>query len=144
MSAHLQQIERIESYLLDRLSSQEKERLENELKENEQLQRKVSLQKEIMMGIERIGLKNEISVARKYYKKRNNGYYFGGFVLLILIIAVSIYTMNNTDRTVNEKQVKGETTNLKESQNKKRDESKKMVKFIPPQKLKFSLLKNLK
>ncbi len=68
MRKELKQIERIENYLLDQLSNNDKIAFETELQSNQNLQSNVQLQKKVMNTIVYNGLKNSTQSAHKKYR----------------------------------------------------------------------------
>lgn len=69
MRKELDLIEKIELYLSDELDPVQKQEFETQLSEDPQLQEEVNLQKDLMGGFERIGMKDEISTGLKKYNR---------------------------------------------------------------------------
>jgi hypothetical protein len=89
MRRELQLIQLIETYLLEQLEEEDKQDVERKLDSNPDLKNEVDNQRLLMLGIERMGLKEDILQAEKNYFKGNKGSYFaGGTIILILILAI--------------------------------------------------------
>ena len=70
MRAALEQIERIEKYLLNEMSSADKLAFESEISANPTLKSQVEIQQQLVTGIQRIGLKASAQKARIKYNIR--------------------------------------------------------------------------
>ena len=90
MRNELEIIEKIERYLTGQLSAEEQGAFERELAADPELQQKVALQKQLMNGMERIAIKQEIQQAGQNYALKNKltKFGFGGAGLLLVAIAV--------------------------------------------------------
>ena len=90
MRNELELIEKIEKYLDNKLSPEEKISFEKEIHSDPDIKKKVQLQKDLLKGIERKGLTQNTITARKNFKMKNLGKWgLGG--MGALLIAGSIY-----------------------------------------------------
>jgi TonB family protein len=85
MRNELDKIELIEKYLRDELSAADKKAFEDKLKTDVNLQKEVGLQRDVIRGIERVGVKQSIQIASRKYDNRRRGFFLG----IVLFIAVS-------------------------------------------------------
>src|SRR5258708_205833 len=94
MRNELEQIEKIEHYLRDRLSVAEKLRFEEQIANDPALQEEVRLQQEILQGIERASLKQKIQKAGVRFRRGRNFLKWGFSGLAgILLIAATLYAI---------------------------------------------------
>lgn len=102
MRNELQIIQLIERYLSNELSQEEFDTFTAKLKTSESLRNEVELQKSLLEGIERLGVKQDIQRAKREYFNRRFGSYAS---ILIIIVAVSFtffYFNNNNEYTPKE------------------------------------------
>lgn len=95
MRKELQEIEIIENYLMGKMSDSEKADFEKKRKADATLNQNVELQKSLVAGLERMGLKNDLLKAKRSLFARKVGTWFGTAILLT-IVAFGIYY--NTER----------------------------------------------
>ena len=93
MRKELEIIEKIEAYLEGSLSPDETRQFETQLANDPGLQKEVELQRQLMMGIDRAQLKQEVRTAKKNYFLRRNilRWGLGGLIILLLAIALIYY-----------------------------------------------------
>jgi TonB family protein len=80
MRKELENIQIIEQYLRNELSSEDKIAFEENLKSDPNLQEEVEIQQKVMKGIERVGVKKSIQTASKKYHNRRRGFFLGLFI----------------------------------------------------------------
>ena len=98
MRNELENIELIEKYLRDELSAADKKSFEDQLRTDANLQKEVELQKNVIKGIERFGVKKSIQTASRRYQNRRRGFFLGLFVAVIISGVVGInYLSKNTE-----------------------------------------------
>lgn len=107
MRKELELMETIENYIKGNLSDLDKTAFENRMNTEPGLKKEVELQKELMKGIERTGLKQSVQQAAKKYKFKKNVKNWGLGGLTVAVIALSslfIYkaqTKSNSIENVN-------------------------------------------
>ncbi|MBC7865054.1 MAG: hypothetical protein IAF38_18920 [Bacteroidia bacterium] len=94
--------ELIEKYLSGELNSAEKEKFERELNTNEDLKEELELQKLILKGIERDGLKTEIRTSFRNARRRNHLIRWGGVAGILLIAIASYFIVMSSPKQVTE------------------------------------------
>lgn len=82
MRKGLQKIEIIENYLMGKMNSAEKAEFEKQLEKDFKLAESVQLQKDLVAGLERIGLKKDLLKAKRSLFMRNVWMWFGVALLL--------------------------------------------------------------
>lgn len=82
MRKELQEIENIENYLMGKMSESKKAEFEKRMKADSTLQQNVEIQKGLVAGLERIGLKNDMLKAKRSLFMRKVWTWFGVGVLL--------------------------------------------------------------
>ncbi|MDT8412357.1 MAG: hypothetical protein RQ875_07850 [Vicingaceae bacterium] len=118
MRNELEHIEIIEKYLRNELSSEERKVFEEKLKTDVKLQKEVATQRDIITGIERLGIKQTIQVAHKKYKLGKAGFNLGlGAIVLVAITSVFLwYNANNSTSTISDESILPELNELGEKQ----------------------------
>lgn len=118
MRNELEHIEIIEKYLRNELSSEERKVFEEKLKTDVKLQKEVATQRDIITGIERLGIKQTIQVAHKKYKLGKAGFNLGlGAIVLVVITSVFLwYNANNSTSTISDENKLPELNELGEKQ----------------------------
>jgi len=117
MRNELEHIEIIEKYLRNELSSEERKVFEEKLKTDVKLQKEVATQRDIITGIERLGVKQAIQVAHKKYKLGKAGFNFGlGVIVVVAVTAVFLWYNSNNASTANDKNILPELNELGEKQ----------------------------
>lgn len=92
MRNELENIELIEKYLRGELSEADKKAFEEQLKTDTNLQKEVELQKEVINGIERIGVKQSIQKAYKKYKLGKSGFNLGlGTIVIATLVSAFLW-----------------------------------------------------
>lgn len=100
MRPELEILKEIESYLNNKLSENEKKAFEDKLKLDVNLAKEVKLQRDIIEGIERIGVKKSISKAGIKYRRIKMVKFFAiGFTIIFSSISVYIY-LNTTSEKI--------------------------------------------
>jgi TonB family protein len=106
MRNEFENIEIIEKYLRDEFSAEDKKAFEEKLKTNAKLQKELDVQRDVVKGIERIGVKQSIQKAEWRYSKRRSGF----FLLLVIIIITAVglgvnYLTKETTQTYQESNI---------------------------------------
>lgn len=107
MRPELEILKEIESYINNKLSENEKKAFEDKLKLDANLAKEVELQRDIMEGIERVGIKNSVKKAAKMYQIMRV-VRFVAFGLLIILTSIFLYlnfqpnSQNNTAEIIKE------------------------------------------
>ena len=115
MRNELENIERIEKFLRNELSADDKRAFEEQLKTDESLQSQVAQQRDAVNGIERLGAKASIQTAYKKYNFRKNGLKFGLGSILVLALASSfIWNSTSPEDTDQEQAKKNATVDLEQ------------------------------
>jgi hypothetical protein len=91
MRKELQEIEIIENYLMGKMNAAEKAEFEKQLETDANLAESVELQKILMSGLERIGLKKDLQIAKRNLFLRKVWTWFG-VVLMLSAIGFLGYT----------------------------------------------------
>lgn len=132
MRKELENIQLIEKYLRNELSSKDKIAFDEKLKSDTKLQKEVELQKEVIRGVERIGVKKSIQTASRRYHNRRRGFFLGLFVAVIVSGVVGINHLNNSPEPTEiiSKDVVEITTNDTEQQP---EESEPVVEVLDEQ-----------
>ncbi len=93
MRNELEQIKKIEEYLTGRLTDLERTDFEKEIADNTDLQQQVKLQQQIMSGIERAAIKQDVQRAAKRFKRIRRFYKggLGGLIVATIIASVFYY-----------------------------------------------------
>ncbi|MDO6432988.1 hypothetical protein Q4E93_20435 [Flavitalea sp. BT771] len=93
MRKELELIEKIEAYLQGRLSPAETQTFEEQIAGDPALQAEVELQRQLMTGIDRAGLKEEVLTAKKRYtiRQRILKWGLGGLIVAAVIAALLYY-----------------------------------------------------
>ena len=93
MRKELELIEKIEAYLQHRLSPAETKEFEQQLVSDPQLQAEVELQRQLMTGIQRASLREQVRTAKKRFnfRRRMTQWGFGGLVVAITVSALLYY-----------------------------------------------------
>lgn len=99
MRNELEQIARIEAYLLRSLSAADQQAFEREMATDAQLQTDVSHQQALLAGMERIAIRNDIAKAHRHYILRRWTYGILAAILLIGLIGGIVFAMNNFGHT---------------------------------------------
>lgn len=94
MRTELELIATIEQYLKGELSAEERTAFEREIENDAALKEKVSLQREVMRGIERTMLKSSVQRAMRKYKWGRNFRNWGGIGLGVVAIAVLMVVLS--------------------------------------------------
>jgi TonB family protein len=89
MRAALETIQQIEQYLLNEMSAGEKLAFENEVNSNPTLKNQVETQRQVVQGIQRMGLKASAIAAKAKYQLRKWTIRIG---ILLLLISLSSFT----------------------------------------------------
>lgn len=93
MRKELETIEKIEAYLEGRLSPDETRQFETQLANDPGLQKEVELQRQLMMGIDRATLKQQVHTAKKNYYLRRNIFRWGlGGIVAAAVITALLYS----------------------------------------------------
>lgn len=118
MRNELEHIEIIEKYLRNELSPEERKVFEEKLKTDVKLQKEVATQRDIITGIERLGIKQTIQVAHKKYKLGKAGFNLGlGAIVLVAITSVFLwYNANNSTSAISDESILPELNELGEKQ----------------------------
>ncbi|MFT6166844.1 MAG: hypothetical protein ACJAV5_001509 [Vicingaceae bacterium] len=82
MRKELQEIEIIENYLMGKMNASEKADFEKQLETDVNLAKNMELQISLMAGLERMGLKNDLQIAKRNLFLRKVWTWFGVFVFL--------------------------------------------------------------
>lgn len=85
MRKELEEIKLIEQYLGKELSPAMNNDFDKRLASDQEFKVSVEIQRTLMEGIERIGLKEEIKSAKRRYYNGKNGFYLGGIILSTLL-----------------------------------------------------------
>lgn len=95
MRKELELIETIENYLKGNLSETDKVAFEKKINENPELKKEVELQKQVLKGIERTGLKQSAKQGLKKYKfnKGLKNWGLGGLVIAVIALS-SVFVYN--------------------------------------------------
>jgi len=101
-----EQFERIEAYLLNKLSSAEKDAFEIELNDNEKLRKELQIQQEMMMAVELGSFKDTLSkihIANETHitggaENSPNRYWMAIAASLVTLLAVSLWIFNKPDK----------------------------------------------
>jgi len=94
--------ERIEAYLLDRLSEEDRKLFEYELKSNDKLKNEVVTQRDLMLSVETGELKSRLdSIHNKVSKQRNVSRWIAVAASVAILVAVSIWMINKPDKADN-------------------------------------------
>lgn len=97
MRKELQEIESIENYLLGKMSDKEVSDFEKNIKIDSDLKEKVELQKSIIVGLERIGLKNEMAKAKQMLFLKKVASWIGlGILVTAIIVGGVLYLRKET------------------------------------------------
>lgn len=92
MRKELEQIKTIEDYLENRLSVDEKTRFEEQLANDPQLREAVQLQQEVMQGVQRAALKQQVQQAGQQFMRWRNFTRWGlGGLSVVIIGAIALY-----------------------------------------------------
>ncbi len=121
MRTELNKIEQIEKYLRDELSVADKKAFEEKLKTDSNLQKEVELQKDVIRGIERIGVRKSISKASRNYDNRRRGFFFG--VVLLIVISGAIGISNYSTDEIIKKPIVTESVEIIKEEETERKES---------------------
>lgn len=101
MRKELKLIALIEQYLRNELDEADRAAFEQRLETNEELQQEVELQRDLMLGLQRLGLTTEIQQAYKKYKGDtggSNGWKFGlGTVVVVVAALAALYLFKGKD-----------------------------------------------
>ncbi|MGZ4034829.1 MAG: hypothetical protein ACXVP4_08200, partial [Bacteroidia bacterium] len=104
MRKELELMETIENYLKGNLSEVDKNAFEKRMNANPEIKKEVELQKQLMKGIERTGLKQSAKQAGKKYKLNKNLKNWGLSGLTIAVIALSSVFVYNSVSKKNHKE----------------------------------------
>lgn len=96
MRAALKEIETIERYLLKQMSPSEQAEFESAMNSNEELKNQVVVQKEMMEGLERMGLKSDTQNGFRRYKIRKWSFQIG-ISLAAILIGVGIWYFSTNE-----------------------------------------------
>lgn len=99
MRNELEQIARIESYLIRSLSAADQQAFEREMATDAQLQNDVTHQQALLAGMERIAIRNDIARAHRHYLIRRWTYGILAGILLLGLIGGIVFAMNNFGHT---------------------------------------------
>lgn len=99
MRPELELLERIENYLLGKMSKDEEHQFESEIHKDAQLKKSVEDQQLLMEGLKRTGLKTKIRKGRKQYKFNQFLKFFGLATVVIATILGSTLTYLKTNQT---------------------------------------------
>ncbi|OQP54433.1 hypothetical protein [Niastella populi] len=101
MRNELEQISIIEKYLNNELSAEEKAAFEKNLQADPQLQEALTLQQEIMKGIDNLSMKQKIHWAKKrYYRNRNiTRWGLTSLIVIAVVTAIIIYSGKNKSQS---------------------------------------------
>jgi hypothetical protein len=92
MRKELEQIKTIEDYLENRLSAEEKARFEDQLANDPQLKEAVQLQQQVMQGVQRAALKQQVQQAGQQFMRWRNFTRWGlGGLSVVIIGAIALY-----------------------------------------------------
>lgn len=98
MRKELESIKKIEDYLSGQLSASEKAGFEEQLANDPQLREEVNLQQELMRGVERAALTQQIKQAgRQFIRWRNFTRWAGGGLAIVLIASLVMYFVMRSD-----------------------------------------------
>jgi hypothetical protein len=115
MRNELEHIATIEKYLRNELSAEEKKAFEEKLKTDVTLQKEVATQRDIITGIERLGIKQAIQVAHKKYKLGKAGFNLG-LGAIVLVAVTSVFLWYNSTSTISDENILPELNELGEKQ----------------------------
>lgn len=102
MRNELENIELIEKYLRNELSATDKKAFEDQLKTDANLQKEVEIQKEVIKGVERIGVKQSIQKAYKKYKLGKSRFNLGlGTIILVAVVSAFLWYSNSNSANAN-------------------------------------------
>jgi len=85
MRKELQEIENIENYLMGKMNANEKAEFEKRLETDAKLAENLELQKSLIAGLERVGLKNDLVKAKRSLFLRKVWTWFGAMLLLAVM-----------------------------------------------------------
>lgn len=97
MRKELKLIALIEQYLRNELDEADRVAFEQRLQTNEELKQEVELQRDLMLGLQRLGLTTEIQQAYKKYKGGtggSNGWKFGLGTVVVIVAALAALYLN--------------------------------------------------
>ncbi len=122
MRKELQEIEIIENYLLGKMSANEKADFEKQLETDASLKQNLEMQKSLIDGLQRMGLKNDLLSAKRSLFMRKVWTWFGAAVLLTAI-AFGIYYNSEKEELVEkvEKEINDERAEIKDKGVKNKD-----------------------
>lgn len=110
MRKELELIERIENYLLNKMSSQEKEAFESEMNSNPELKEKVQLQESLTQRVNQLSLKKSAKNAHSAWKLKSLLIKTLMFAAVITgITLATIYFLNNTENNTEYSEIPSET-----------------------------------
>jgi len=113
MRKELEIIEKIEAYLEGRLSPDENRQFETQLTNDPGLQKEVELQRQLMMGIDRATLKQQVRSAKKSYYLRRNIFRWGlGGIVAAAVITALLYSMGPRHKHIDTPQKLSRDTTL--------------------------------
>jgi len=95
MRNELELMQTIENYLMENMSETDKKAFEQKINENPELKKEVELQKQLLKGIERAGLKKSTQQAFKKYKftKGIKAMGIAGFIVAVVVLS-SVFLYN--------------------------------------------------
>ena len=103
MRNELENIEIIEKYLRGELSASDKKAFEDKLKTDVNLQKEVELQREVVEGIKRMGVKQSIQKAYKKYKLGKSGFNLGlGTIIIVGLVSAFLWYSNSNTSNANQ------------------------------------------
>ena len=107
MRNELELLATIEKYLNNEMTADEKAAFEKELSADPQLQEAVTLQQEVMKGIDNHHIKQQIKLARKRFYRNRNFTRWGltGLVIIITIVSILYYLKQQHHHTYKGKQI---------------------------------------
>lgn len=97
MRNELELIKLIEQYLRNELNDAGRAEFEKRLQTDTKLQEEVALQRDLMAGMQRLGIRHEIEQAYKKYRLGKNGWQWGlgGLLVIVGIAALFHYSFNS-------------------------------------------------
>ncbi|MFT6499964.1 MAG: hypothetical protein ACJASQ_000071 [Crocinitomicaceae bacterium] len=98
MRSELENIERIEKYLRNELSTEDMQAFDEQLKTDSTLKSQVEVQKDIVEGIQRLSVKQSIQKAFSTYKMRRNFFRFGlGSLFALGIVSAALWASDSIE-----------------------------------------------
>jgi len=94
-----QNFERIEAFLLNKMTANEQHDFENELNRDPALAKEVATQRELMLAVETGEMKNKLdTIHQKITKKNGNTKWYLVAASIAVLLAIGIWTLNRPDK----------------------------------------------